>query len=95
MNTRVALLSGKIATFVGVGFVVFGVLLTFLALTVDVPWGQLTGKALLEQSLTGVLLTLMGLLSGVPFVILGQIMLILVRQTDLLTEIAQALERRE
>jgi hypothetical protein len=94
MNARVAQLSGKIATFLGFGFVVFGLLLTLLVLAVDVPWRHLTGKALLEQTITAVLLSLTGLLTGVPFIILGQIMLALVRQNHLLERIEQAFERR-
>ena len=94
MNARVAQLSGQIATFLGFGFVVFGLLLTLFVLVVDVPWRHLTGTALLEQTITAVLLSLMGLLTGVPFIILGQIMLVLVRQNHLLERIEQAFERR-
>src|SRR5215467_46529 len=94
MTARVAEVSGKVATLLGLASLAFGVLLTFLSLVVDVPWGHLTGKALLEQSMTTGLLLLAGLLAGVPFVILGQIILVLVRQADILERIAQALEQR-
>ena len=94
MNGRMAEFSGKVATLLGCGFVAFGVLLTLLSLVVDVPWGQMTGKAVLEQSITVVFLILAGLVGGVPFVILGQIILVLVQQRDALERIARALEQR-
>jgi uncharacterized membrane protein YgcG len=94
MNEQVAWLSGKLATLLGVSFVAFGVLLALLSLVVDVPWGQLTGKAVLEQSITLVFLVLAGMLGGVPLVILGQIILVLMRQNDVLERIAETLEQR-
>lgn len=94
MNARVAQFSGQIATFLGLGFVVFGLVLALLALAVDVPWRHLTGKALLEQTMTAVPVGLAGLLTGVPFIILGQIMLVLMRQSHLLERIEQAFGRR-
>jgi len=94
MNARVARFCGKVATLIGCGFMAFGVLLTLLSLVVDVPWGQLTGKAVLEQSITVGFLILAGLFGGVPFVILGQIMLVLIKQHDALERIARALEQR-
>ena len=95
MNARVAQFSGKAATLLGCGLVAFAVVLTLLSLVLDVPWGQMTGQALLEQSITIVFLLLAGLFGGVPFLILGQIILVLVRQRDTLERIAQTLEARE
>src|SRR5262245_25805838 len=95
MNAWVARLSGRIAMVLGFAFVGFGVLGAFYTLAVDVPWGQLTEKALLEQSMTIVLLNVAGLMAGLPLVILGQILVVLLRQSDVLERIAQALAKHQ
>src|SRR5262249_15637715 len=85
MNARVARFCGKVATLIGCGFMAFGVLLTLLSLVVDVPWGQMTGRAVLEQSITVGFLILAGLFRGV---------LVLIKQHDALERSSRALEQR-
>ena len=38
------------------------------------PWGSLTGQAVLERALAAVVLVISGLLAGAPFIVLGEMM---------------------
>jgi len=76
-----------------------GVLLAVAAVALDMPWGSLTGQALLERVLAAVLLVISGALTGVPFIVLGEMLRVLVaqrriaeRQRRLLARIARRLD---
>lgn len=86
----------------GLLLVVGGVLLAVAAVTLDMPWGSLTGQAVLERALAAVVLAISGVLAGAPFIALGEMMRlfiaqrrILERQRRLLTRIARRLDDAE
>jgi hypothetical protein len=85
--------------------IVGGVLLAVAAVTLDMPWGSLTGQAVLERVLAAVLLVVSGVLAGAPFIVLGELLRLFVeqrriaaRQRRLLARIArrvdEAVDRR-
>ncbi len=83
----------------GLLLVVGGVLLAAAAVTLDMPWGSLTGQAVLERVLAAVVLAISGVLAGAPFIVLGEMMRlfieqrrILERQRRLLTGIARRMD---
>lgn len=83
----------------GLLLVVGGVLLAVAAVTLDMPWGSLTGQAVLERALAAVVLAISGVLAGAPFIALGEMMRlfiaqrrILERQRRLLTRIARQMD---
>jgi hypothetical protein len=83
----------------GLLLVVGGVLLAAAAVTLDMPWGRLTGQAVLERVLAAVVLAISGVLAGAPFIVLGEMMRlfieqrrILERQRRLLTRIARRMD---
>jgi hypothetical protein len=87
---------------IGLLLVVGGVLLAAAAVTLDMPWGSLTGQAVLERILAAIVLAISGVLAGAPFIVLGEMMKlfidqqrILERQRRLLTRIAQGMEGGE
>jgi len=51
-----------------------GLLLAAAAVTLDMPWGSLTGQAVLERVLAAALLVISGVLTGAPFIVLGEMM---------------------
>ena len=76
-----------------------GLLLAVAAVTLDMPWGTLTGQAVLERVLAAVLLVMSGALTGAPFIVLGEMLRVLVaqrriaeRQRRLLARIARRLD---
>jgi len=83
----------------GLLLVVGGALLAVAAVTLDMPWGSLTGQAVLERVLAAVVLAISGVLAGAPFIALGEMMRlfiaqrrILERQRRLLTRIARRMD---
>ena len=79
-----------------------GLLLATAAVTLDMPWGSLTGQAVLERVLAAVLLVISGVLTGAPFIVLGEILRLFIeqrrigeRQRRLLRRIARSLEDNE
>jgi hypothetical protein len=83
----------------GLLLVVGGALLAVAAVTLDMPWGTLTGQAVLERVLAAVVLAISGVLAGAPFIALGELMRlfiaqrrILERQRRLLTRIARRMD---
>ncbi len=83
----------------GLLLVVGGALLAVAAVTLDMPWGTLTGQAVLERVLAAVVLAISGVLAGAPFIALGEMMRlfiaqrrILERQRRLLTRIARRMD---
>jgi hypothetical protein len=58
----------------GMLLVIGGVLFAVAATALDMPWGSLTGQAVLERALAAVVLVISGLLAGGPFIVLGEMM---------------------
>jgi hypothetical protein len=87
---------------IGLLLVVGGVLLAAIAFTLDMPWGSLTGQAVLERVLAAIVLAISGVLAGAPFIVLGELMKLLIdqqrileRQRRLLGRIAQGMMEPE
>jgi len=83
----------------GLLLVVGGALLAVAAVTLDMPWGSLTGQAVLERILAAVVLAISGVLAGAPFIALGEMMRLFIaqrrlleRQRRLLTRIARRMD---
>ena len=83
----------------GLLLVLGGVLFAVAAVTLDMPWGSLTGQAVLERALAAVVLVISGVLAGAPFIVLGEMMRLfidlrrlLARQRRLLTRIARRMD---
>jgi hypothetical protein len=96
---RFAAFWARVLVVIGLLLVVGGVLLAAAAVTLDMPWGSLTGQAVLERVLAAILLVISGVLAGAPFIVLGEMMRvfidmrrILVRQQRLLARIARGPE---
>jgi hypothetical protein len=84
---------------IGLVLIAGGLLLAVAAVTLDMPWGSLTGQAVLERFLAAALLVISGVLAGAPFVVLGEMLRIFVeqrrvaeRQRRLLARIARRLD---
>jgi hypothetical protein len=99
LRYRVAAFWATVLVVIGLLLVVGGVLLAAAAVTLDMPWGSLTGQAVLERILAAVVLAISGVLAGAPFIVLGEMMKlfidqqrILERQRRLLARIAQGME---
>lgn len=58
----------------GMLLVIGGVVFAAAAIALDMPWGSLTGQAVLERALAAVVLVISGLLAGAPFIVLGEMM---------------------
>jgi hypothetical protein len=96
---RFAAFWATVLVVIGLLLVVGGVALAAAAVTFDMPWGSLTGQAVLERVLAAIVLAISGVLAGAPFIVLGEMMKLLIdqrriieRQRRLLTRIAQGLE---
>jgi hypothetical protein len=64
----------------GLLLVIGGVLLAAAAITLDMPWGSLTGQAVLERILAAIVLAISGVLAGAPFIVLGEMMRLFIDQ---------------
>jgi hypothetical protein len=96
---RFAAFWATVLVVIGLLLVVGGVLLAAAAVTLDMPWGSLTGQAVLERILAAAVLAVSGVLAGAPFIVLGEMMKlfidqqrILERQRRLLARIEQGME---
>ena len=96
---RFAAFWGTALVVMGMLLALGGVLLALAAVTLDMPWGGLTGQAVLERAVAAVVLTISGVLAGGPFIVLGEMMRlfiaqrrILARQRRLLARIARRLD---
>src|SRR5262245_32516121 len=69
---RFAAFWATVLVVIGLLLVVGGVLLAAAAVTLDMPWGSLTGQAVLERVLAAILLVISGVLAGAPFIVLGE-----------------------
>jgi hypothetical protein len=96
---RFAAFWATVLVVMGMLLIAGGLLLATAAVTLDMPWGSLTGQAVLERVLAAVLLVISGVLTGAPFIVLGEMMRLFIeqrriaeRQRRLLRRIARALE---
>ena len=94
MNDRFTRLWARLLVIMGVVIVVLGVLLAMVALVVEMPWGSITGQAVLERVIVALSLVVSGILAGSPFIVFGQLMLIFLDQRRLLVRIHRQLRRR-
>jgi hypothetical protein len=94
VNDRFARLWARLLVVIGVVIVVLGALLAVVALTVEMPWGSITGQAVLERFIVALSLVVSGILAGSPFIVFGQLLLIFLDQRRLLGEIADSLKLR-
>ena len=96
---RFAAFWAAVLVVMGMLLIAGGLLLAAAAVTLDMPWGSLTGQAVLERVLAAVLLVISGVLTGAPFIVLGEMMRLFIeqrrigeRQRRLLRRIARSLE---
>jgi len=89
---RFAAFWASVLVVIGVVLVVVGLLFALVALTLDMPWGGLTGQAVAERTLVAFVLIASGILAGGPFIVLGQMMRIFLDQRELIERIERRLE---
>ena len=96
---RFAAFWAKVLVVMGMLLIAGGLLLAAGAVTLDMPWGSLTGQAVLERVLAAVLLVISGVLTGAPFIVLGEMLQLFIeqrriaeRQRRLLRRIARSLD---
>jgi hypothetical protein len=96
---RFAAFWAKVLVVMGMLLIAGGLLLAAGAVTLDMPWGSLTGQAVLERVLAAVLLVISGVLTGAPFIVLGEMLRLFIeqrriaeRQRRLLRRIARSLD---
>jgi hypothetical protein len=92
MNPSFTRFWARILVFVGLVLASGGVLLAAVALVIDMPWGGITGHAVFEVTLVAFFLALSGVLAGVPFIVLGQVVLVFIEMHGLLGRIVARLE---
>jgi hypothetical protein len=90
---RFAAFWASVLVVIGVLLVFGGVLLAAAAVTLDMPWGSLTGQAVLERALAAVLLVVSGVLTGAPFIVLGEMMKLFIDQRRVLERQRRLLAR--
>jgi len=94
VNDRFTRFWARVLVVMGVVLVVLGVLLALVALVVEMPWGSITGQAVLERVLVAISLVASGVIAGSPFIVFGQLLLIFLDQRRLLAAINRRLRRR-
>jgi hypothetical protein len=77
----------------GMLLVIGGVVFAAAAVALDMPWGSLTGQAVLERALAAVVLVISGLLAGAPFIVLGEMMRLFIAQVRILERQRRLLRR--
>jgi hypothetical protein len=92
MNPRFTRFWARILVAAGLALAASGVFLAVVALVIDMPWGSITGHAVAEVTLVAFFLTVSGVLAGVPFIVLGQVVLVFLDMHSLLTRIVGRLE---
>ena len=93
MNDRFTRFWARLLVVMGVVIVVLGALLAVVALVVEMPWGSITGQAVLERAFVAFSLVVSGILAGSPFIVFGQLLLIFLDQRRLLASINRRLRR--
>jgi hypothetical protein len=81
---RFAAFWATVLVVLGLLLVVGGLLLAAAAVTLDMPWGSLTGQAVLERILAAIILAISGVLAGAPFIALGEMMRLFIEQRRIL-----------
>ncbi len=96
---RFATFWAAVLVIMGLVLIAGGLLLAAAAVTLDMPWGSLTGQAVLERALAAVLLVISGVLAGAPFIVLGEMLRLFIeqrriaeRQRRLLARIARRMD---
>jgi hypothetical protein len=95
MTYRFAAFWASVLVVVGAVLVVMGIVFAAVALTIDMPWGGVTGQAVAERLLVALVLIASGVLAGGPFIVLGQMMRVFLDQRALIERIEQRLARWE
>ncbi len=90
---RFAAFWASVLVIVGLLLIVGGLLLAVAAVTLDMPWGSLTGQAVLERGLAAGLLVISGVLTGAPFIVMGEMMRLFIEQRRLLDRQHRMLRR--
>lgn len=93
MSHHFAAFWASVLIVIGVALVVMGILSAALALTLDMPWGRLTGQAVLERTVAAVILLVSGILAGGPFIVVGEMMRLFISQHRLIHRIERRLRR--
>ena len=83
----------RLLVVVGVVFVALGVLLAVVALVIETPWRTITGQVALERVIVAVFLAGSGIVTGAPFIVAGQLLLLSLAQRRLLAGIYRRLGR--
>jgi hypothetical protein len=94
MNSRFAAFWARALVVIGMLFVGLGVLFAMAALVLDMPWGRITGQAVLERLVAMIVLIVSGIIAGAPLIVIGEMLQAFLDQRQLLWEIKQALDRR-
>ena len=81
---RFAAFWAAVLVVMGMLLAIGGVLLAVAAVALDMPWGRLTGQAVLERAMAAVVLTISGVLAGAPFIVLGEMMRLFIEQRRIL-----------
>ena len=87
MESRFAMFWARVLVCVGMLLVALGVISAATVLVLDMPWGKLTGQAVVERMLAMVVLTVAGLIAGAPTIVMGEMLRVLLDQRQLLGEI--------
>ena len=93
MDFRFAGFWARVLVCLGTLFVLLGFIFAASALVLDMPWGKLTGQAVVEQILAMVVLTAVGLLTGAPLIVMGEMLRVFLDQRQPLAEIKLQLRR--
>lgn len=94
MDSRFAGFWARVLVCVGMLFVLLGFIFAASALVLDMPWGKLTGQAVVEQMLAMVGLMVAGVMAGAPLIVMGEMLRVFLDQRQLLGDIKLQLERR-
>jgi hypothetical protein len=92
MNPWFALFWARVLMAVGLLFVGLGITFAAIALALDMPWGRLTGQAVVERMVATVVLVLSGLVAGAPLIVMGEMLRVFLDQRRLLADIKRRLE---
>ena len=95
MTPRFTRFWARILVWQGLVFVAGGALLASVTLILDIPWGSVTGQAVVERVLVAAFLVVSGVLAGAPLIVLGQVVLLFVDQRRLLGRMSRRLGRWE
>jgi hypothetical protein len=93
MSYRFARFWARALVAIGVMLAATGVLFAALALTLEMPWGGITGQAVVERTVAAAVLIVSGVLAGGPFIVLGEMMRVALDQRRLVARIARRLRR--